>query len=90
MSSQTARSTPCTDDEEHWLKVKLMKADLGPKEQQSIWETPRNVVILVAAIAAIAFSLGFRLGQKDTPSPPPQIIFQPGSIVVAPAAPHSP
>ncbi len=87
MSSQAARSTPCADDEEHWLKVKLMKADLGPKEQQSIWETPRNVVILVAAIA---FSLGFRLGQKDTPPPPPQIIFQPGSIVVAPAAPHTP
>lgn len=75
------------------LKVEPMRADFELTKQQSIWDTPRNIAILIAAIAGIAFALGFKLGQKDTPPappPPPQIIFQPGSIVVAPAAPHSP
>jgi hypothetical protein len=65
-----------------------MQADLDLKKQQLIWETPRNIAILVTSVAAIAGFLGFKIGQKDPPPPPPpQVIFQPGSIQVTPAAP---
>jgi hypothetical protein len=81
-----------SEDEEradYNLKVAIMQADLNLKKQQSIWETPRNIAILVTSVAAIAGFLGFKIGQKDTPpSPPPQVIFQPGSIQVTPAAPE--
>ena len=62
-----------------------MRADLSLKDKQAFWETPRNIALLLAAVAAIAGTLGFKLGQS---SPPNQIVFQPGSIVLQqPAAP---
>jgi hypothetical protein len=76
---------PLSDDEERDLKEALMRADLLLKDKQAFWETPRNIALLVAAVAAIAGALGFKLGQN---SPPTQIVFQPGSIVLQqPAAP---
>lgn len=73
-----------------------MQADL--KQKQAFWETPRNLVVVIGAIAAataataattataataaIGGLAGYRLGQG---SPPVQVIFQPGSIVAPPA-----
>ena len=65
----------------------VMQADLKQKQKQAFWETPRNLALifgaLVAGTAALAGLAGYKLGQS---SPPPlQVIFQPGSIVAAPA-----
>ena len=71
-------------DDRRELEELIMRADLGLKQKQAFWETPRNLAILLTAVAAIAGLLGFKLGQN---SPAPQIVFQPGSIQVAPASP---
>lgn len=66
----------------------VMGADLKLKQKQAFWETPRNLVVIISAIAAataaIAGLAGYKLGQ-GSPSVPVQVIFQPGSIVAAPA-----
>ncbi len=67
-----------------------MRADLTLKDKQAFWETPRNIAILLGAVAAVtgvvAGMAGYKYGSQTpplmTPQPPPQIIFQPGSIVV--------
>ncbi len=59
----------------------VMGADLKLKQKQAFWETPRNIALLLGVAVAIAGVLGFKLGQN---SPPVQVIFQPGSIVVPP------
>jgi hypothetical protein len=68
-----------------------MQADLDLRKKQIAWETPRNIAILVGAVAAITGAIagwtGYRIGQNTPPPVPPQIIFQPGSIVVQPTAP---
>ena len=58
-----------TEDE---LKVALMKADLLLKTRQGFWETPRNLAIIVGAVAAIAVLIGFKLGSQ----PPQAIVVQ--------------
>ena len=81
---------PISEEEEQELRVavmqadlKLKQADLGLKQKQAFWETPRNLVVIisaaVAATAAFAGLTGYRLGQSSSPV---QVIFQPGSIVV--------
>jgi hypothetical protein len=57
-----------TDDEEKQLRQELLVADLDLRRKQSFWETPRNIALLLAATAAIAGAVGFKIGQ--TPSPP--------------------
>jgi hypothetical protein len=64
-----------TDEEERELKVAVMQADLTLKTRQAFWETPRNIIIGAAAIAAVAGALGFKLGQKEPVAPPPQTII---------------
>lgn len=59
----------------------VMGADLKLKQKQAFWETPWNIALLLGVAVAIAGVLGFKLGQN---SPPVQVIFQPGSIVVPP------
>jgi len=63
-----------------------MQADLKLKQKQAFWETPRNLVVIISAIAAATAAIGglagYKLGQG---SPPIQVIFQPGSIVAPPA-----
>lgn len=65
-----------------------MQADLALKKKQSFWETPKAVAIIVATTAAIFTALagfaGYKIGSQPPPTPP-QIVFQPGSIVVQPA-----
>ncbi len=80
-----------TDEEERELKVAVMQADLKLKGRQAFWETPRNLFLIIgtitAATAAIAGFTGYKIGQRPLPSAQPvQIIFQPGSIVAAPAS----
>jgi hypothetical protein len=64
-----------TDDEEKELKQELLMVDLNLRRKQSFWETPRNIALLLAATAAIAGAVGFKIGQ--TPGPPPVIINVP-------------
>jgi hypothetical protein len=79
---------PLTEDERLEYQERIMVAEAKLKERQSIWETPRNIAILVGTAvafgAAVAGVLGFNLGRN---SPAPTIVFQPGSIVVQQAAP---
>lgn len=52
------------DDEERQLRVTLMRADLDLKRKQSFWETPRNIALLLTAVAGVAGFLGFKLGSQ--------------------------
>ncbi len=79
---------PISEDDEKDLKVAVMQADLRLEGRQGFWETPRNIVIIFGAVAAVFGTLGglvgFKIAQAPPPAPP-QVIFQPGSIVVTPA-----
>jgi hypothetical protein len=77
-----------TPDDESDLKESLMRADLALKTKQAFWETPRNLAIIIGAVAAIAGVLGFKIGQREPVQQPTQIIFQPGSIVAPPSITH--
>jgi hypothetical protein len=74
---------PLTPDARRELEERVMTIDATLETKQAFWETPRNIALLLAAVAAIiggiAGVLGYKIGQN---SPPTQIIFQPGSIVV--------
>jgi hypothetical protein len=50
-----------TEDE---LRMAVMKVDLLLKRRQSFWETPRNLALIITAVAAIAGLIGFRLGSQ--------------------------
>jgi hypothetical protein len=56
-----------TDDEEKELKQELLMVDLDLRRKQSFWETPRNIALLLAATAAIAGAVGFKIGQTSPP-----------------------
>ncbi len=71
-----------------------MVADLAQKEaaaklaiRQHLWETPKGLAAIIAALAVTIGALGGIAGYalRGVPQPPAQIIFQPGSIVVPPA-----
>ncbi len=62
------------EDAEQRLKLDLMQMDLNLKTKQAFWETPRNIAILVATVAAIAGTLGFKIGQTPPPAPTPIVI----------------
>lgn len=61
------------DQEEQDLRMKVMETDLRLKSKQAFWETPRNIALLLTAVAAVAGLLGFKLGQNQ---PPQTIIIQ--------------
>jgi hypothetical protein len=56
-----------TDDEEKQLRQELLMVDLDLRRKQSFWETPRNLALLLAATAAIAGAVGFKIGQSPQP-----------------------
>lgn len=58
-----------TEDE---LRVAVMKVDLLLKRRQAFWESPRNLALIIAAVAAIAGIVGFKLGSQ----PPQSIVVQ--------------
>lgn len=53
-----------TDEEFRDVQVDLMRADLDLKRKQSFWETPRNIALLLTAVAGVAGFLGFKLGSQ--------------------------
>ena len=61
------------------LKLELLKMDIELRRKQTFWETPRNLAIVLGAMAAVFAAvfgvLGYKIGQ--TPSPPPVIINLP-------------
>ena len=59
-----------------------MRAGLALKTRQSFWETPRNLVIMGAALTGVVATLAGLAGCKFAQTASPQIIFRPGSIVV--------
>ncbi len=78
-----------TSDEERELRVALMRADIDLKRKQVIWETPRNIAIMVGAVAAISAAIagwtGYQIGRS--PAVPAQFVLAPGTVIqVAPAA----
>jgi hypothetical protein len=78
-----------TDDEEKLLKQELLMADINLRRKQDFWETPRNVAVLLAAMAAIFAAvfgvLGYKIG--STPSQPTVIIQFPPSLAPQLGAP---
>ncbi len=84
---------PLTEDERLELQEDLMRADLKLKDRQFLWETPKGIAAIAAAIAVTIGALtglaggfiGYQIGVRP-PAPGPTIIFQPGSIVVPQAA----
>jgi anti-sigma-K factor RskA len=60
-------------DAEHALKMELMQVDIRLQGKQAFWETPRNIAVLIAAVAAIAGAIGFKLG--GMPRQPPIVIY---------------
>lgn len=45
-------------------------------------ETPRNIALIVAAVAGVAGVLGFKLGQREPLAQ--QLVFPPGTIITVP------
>lgn len=54
------------------LKTAILKVDLLLKTKQAFWETPRHLMLLLTAVAAIAGVIGFKLAGQ----PPQPIIVQ--------------
>jgi hypothetical protein len=52
-------------------------SDFNMRRKQDIWENPRNIAILVAAVAAIAGALGYEIAQIPPRAQPPIIINVP-------------
>lgn len=77
-----------TDEEERELRIAIMEADLLLKTKQAAWETPRNIAIMVGAVAAISAAIagwtGYQIGRS--PPAPPQLVLPPGTVIQVPPA----
>lgn len=76
-------------DVEHELRINLMQTQIELYKAQLRWEPWKALAAMVAA-AAVMFGTVVALSNWLHPAgsvqqSPPQIIFQPGSIVVTPA-----
>ena len=69
-----------SDDLKETLVLKQMQADILLKSKQATWETPKNIALLVAALAAsigaVGGVLGYQIGKAPT-QPPINIYLQP-------------
>jgi hypothetical protein len=65
-----------TDDEERLLRQELLRMDVNLRTKQAGWETPKNIAILAAAMAAVigagAGFIGYKIGRE----PPAPIVIQ--------------
>jgi hypothetical protein len=83
-----------TDDEERELRIAVMLADLASKQadftlktKQAMWETPRNIALIAAAVATIAAAVGGWIGYSIGSSPAAHTIqLPPGTTITVPKA----
>lgn len=74
--------------EEFDLKVAVMCADLKLKERQWLWETPKGIAAMAAAMAVVIGAIAGVLGYQIARTPPAQVAqFPPGTVITASAAP---
>ena len=70
-----------TEDDENELRLESMIRDVQLLRKQVVWETPRNIALVVGsavALAALIFGLlGYKIGQTPPPQQPPIIIQMP-------------
>jgi hypothetical protein len=68
-----------------------MRADLGAKQKQAFWETPRNFNIVLGVFATVVAILAFKVGFDIARAPPGTIVVQlpPGTVITVPAAPQA-
>jgi hypothetical protein len=72
-------------DEERELKVTLMRVDLDLRREQIVWETPRDIALVVGTVAAItAGTPGYKLASQP---PPTMVVHLDAPPVVQPAKP---
>lgn len=62
-----------TEDE---LRRELLMLDLELRRKQAFWETPRNLALVLGAVAAIAAAVAGLAGYKLGSQPPPTVIIQ--------------
>ncbi len=73
---------------ERMVKLRQVEVDVELKQKQVVWETPRNLAVLVATVAALSTALGYKLGsqpqviQVQLPSPLPTL-----AVPATPGAP---
>jgi membrane protein YqaA with SNARE-associated domain len=74
-----------TDEEERELRIAVMQADHLLKTRQAMWETPRNIALIAAAVATIAAALGGWIGYSIGSAPSAQVIqLPPGTTITVP------
>ncbi len=85
---------PLTDEEqreEYQRRMDQMAINIEKMRSDMVWESRKfllQAVVSAAALVAAGAALGNYLGRREpAPAAPPQVIFQPGSIVVTPAVP---
>jgi hypothetical protein len=61
------------------LQQELLRLDILLRRKQVFWETPKGLLLIIAAAAAIAGFLGFRIGAIPPPPPAPIVIHLEGS-----------
>jgi len=67
------------------VKLRQIEFDIELKKKQVVWETPRNIAIIVATAVAVAGWAGYKLGSQ------PQVIqVQLLSLLPALAVPAMP
>jgi hypothetical protein len=79
---------PLTEDEEraeYDLRMEVMQLDKALKAKQGFWETPRNLAIVVGAVAALCAAIFGTLGYKLGSQPQQIIVHLDAPLVVQPA-----
>ena len=79
-----------SEEAENELKVAIVRADLNLTTKQAFWETPRNLAVIIGAVAAgtaaIAGLAGYRLGQGSN-APQNIIVHLDAPLQISPAKP---
>ncbi len=65
-----------SDDDERELRTTIVRAGLALRTRQSFWETPRNLVIMAAALTGVVAALAGLAGCKFAQMPAQSIIIQ--------------
>ena len=66
---------PASDDEQA-LKMELLKMDIRLRAKQTVWETPRNIAIVVGTAIALSSVVPGWIGFKVGSTPPAPIVIQ--------------